>query len=322
MANKPEYHIGRSFGDLTIKEILSDKNKHGQTMCKCSCSCGKEVIAKVYSLVTGNTKSCGHTRGFPIDESIINYGRLTIKEFLPFLPKEPRLVIAECECGNIVKRRLMSLRAGGTTSCGCSANVNHNIFDSDSNSVMYWAGFIAADGCIMGNTLQITIHEKDIDLIESFKNICSPKISTIKPKRGPYAGVAFRSSKITDLFRSFGITERKSLTFTPKGECVSSADFWRGMVDGDGTLCWTKNRPALILYGSHSMLPCFSDWVLPITGFKYKVYKYKSIGAVRIYGKNAIKVASELYGKQPEYFLKRKYDMFISFLENKPKRNL
>jgi len=51
---------GKTFHQLTVLNV-DHKNRHGQPMYKCSCSCGNEVIVVGGSLRSGNTKSCGCT---------------------------------------------------------------------------------------------------------------------------------------------------------------------------------------------------------------------------------------------------------------------
>jgi len=49
---------GRKFGRLTVLERVED-NKWGHTCWLCKCDCGTYKIIVVYSLTSGNTKSCG-----------------------------------------------------------------------------------------------------------------------------------------------------------------------------------------------------------------------------------------------------------------------
>jgi len=49
---------GNTFGRLTV--ISREKNnKHSQTMWRCVCTCGTEVVVTGGNLVNGNSKSCG-----------------------------------------------------------------------------------------------------------------------------------------------------------------------------------------------------------------------------------------------------------------------
>lgn len=53
-------YIGNTFGSLTpVEHVGQDNNSH--KLFKCKCQCGKFVVRTGYSLLTGNTKSCGCT---------------------------------------------------------------------------------------------------------------------------------------------------------------------------------------------------------------------------------------------------------------------
>lgn len=50
--------IGKRFGRLVVLRFVSDDH-HKNSKWLCRCDCGNETIVYRYSLVTGNTKSCG-----------------------------------------------------------------------------------------------------------------------------------------------------------------------------------------------------------------------------------------------------------------------
>lgn len=49
--------VGKSFGRLTVIEMLTEKGK--DTKARCLCVCGKERVALAYNVRNGNTSSCG-----------------------------------------------------------------------------------------------------------------------------------------------------------------------------------------------------------------------------------------------------------------------
>lgn len=321
MPGKLKNHIGLRFGSLVIESVLPQMNKHGQKICIAKCDCGGSIEVLVGSLVTGNTRSCGCIKP-PINESVSSYGRLRITKFLPYSPGEKRLVEASCECGSKRTYRLEAIRIGNTTSCGCAESTIHTSFDEDDQKFFYWAGFVGADGCIRGRIIYITIHEKDELELFQFSQIIQHSPSLIRFNGRPHVGVVVHSDRISNRFREAGIAERKSLTYDPPEKFASNKHFWRGMIDGDGSLMWHGNSPVLKLCGSEQSCVKFMEWAKEILGKSHTIHKADNIRYVCIYGKSAIRIAAELYGDHPEYFLKRKYDMFISFLENKPKRNI
>ena len=120
--------------------------------------------------------------------------------------------------------------------------VNSHFFKIWSPSMTYTLGFIAADGniCHSGKAHTLHIACDDIDVIE--------KIKTIMHYQGPIHvklrqnGKNSYSLRICDpiIFHDLiklGVTERKSLTFTPpKIPQYLIKHFIRGYFDGDGTV--------------------------------------------------------------------------------------
>lgn len=53
-----EKHIGEKYGELTILEIVSKKEKG--LFAKCLCSCGNETVSKLSAILNGTITSCGH----------------------------------------------------------------------------------------------------------------------------------------------------------------------------------------------------------------------------------------------------------------------
>ena len=49
---------GKTFGRLTVLEYAYT-NKHKQSMWKCRCECGKEIVVTGIHLMNGHTQSCG-----------------------------------------------------------------------------------------------------------------------------------------------------------------------------------------------------------------------------------------------------------------------
>lgn len=54
--------IGERFGKLVVLEE-SGKNKNKEILWLCQCDCGNKTLVPTYSLTSGNTKSCGCSRG-------------------------------------------------------------------------------------------------------------------------------------------------------------------------------------------------------------------------------------------------------------------
>ena len=50
---------GRTFGRLTVLAPIDVKLQYGRTLYECRCECGKTIITRRDSLLSGDTKSCG-----------------------------------------------------------------------------------------------------------------------------------------------------------------------------------------------------------------------------------------------------------------------
>lgn len=127
---------------------------------------------------------------------------------------------------------------------------------------LYWAGLIHADGCIEKGTLRVRLVQKERFMIEEFLRFL-----------GQTSKVSFRSG-----IYGFGYSEgyyatgvgvgQALLELGVKGEPVpelyASRHFWRGMVDGDGSVKTEKDgtRPAIWLCsGKERDIRAFCNWI-------------------------------------------------------------
>lgn len=115
--------VGKRFGRLVVlKDTL--KRDHRSVVWKCQCDCGKITEVPSYSLLNGDTKSCGclHSdivrQQMSIDITNERYGLLIAKE--PIVIDGILYWRCECDCGNKkFYAKAGSLRSGNTKSCGC-----------------------------------------------------------------------------------------------------------------------------------------------------------------------------------------------------------
>ncbi len=140
-------------------------------------------------------------------------------------------------------------------------------FSKPNNSNCYWAGFIAADGNVSGNSLSMHLSNIDYNHLEKFSNFVKLKNSEIfVRKNGVNDGclVRFRSDRITnDIKDIFNIIPNKSLVLQPPNIYKDNhiRHYIRGYFDGDGCLSRnsnTKNMSFEIYSGSYIIL----DWIL------------------------------------------------------------
>ena len=110
------YLIGKTFGELVVLEICqlqlraypSSKGRYKRQACVCRCSCGKIIVPKIYSLLEGYTKSCGHFSRRSVKKNFTfllgtKLGRLSILS-VANLPEEESVddrteYVCKCDCG-------------------------------------------------------------------------------------------------------------------------------------------------------------------------------------------------------------------------------
>ena len=117
--------IGKTFGELTILNV--EKIKVGSRNVwkgTCRCSCGEMVVRRLYGVIHGYTKSCGHLRAKRRRsyEQFVGqtFGELTILSITK--TRENSKLVWKCEClcscGRKTNPRLHSVLYGNTKSCG------------------------------------------------------------------------------------------------------------------------------------------------------------------------------------------------------------
>lgn len=89
---------GMKFGRLTVLEFESVRNKNSYF--HCVCECGKRIVAAGNSLKTGNTKSCGCSKGELISQTHKKHGHASNHSTSPEY-RAWNHMIARCENQNI-----------------------------------------------------------------------------------------------------------------------------------------------------------------------------------------------------------------------------
>jgi hypothetical protein len=135
---------------------------------------------------------------------------------------------------------------------------NKNFFKNPDPINSYWAGFIAADGCIREKLNQICIGlaRKDKEHLQKFAKDCEYKGEIkdriIKKDNEKFLKKEYETSHlvicgaselIKDLNNNFNITSKKSLTLKPPQlSDINSLTFIKGLIDGDGTIRLTEDK--------------------------------------------------------------------------------
>jgi hypothetical protein len=225
------------------------------------------------------------------------------------------------------------LKDGGVASCGCirrevgaalgrSAriySVDNSAFSKiDSPESAYWLGFILTDGNISKDRriLQIQLQTRDNMHLEKFADFISTDMPVKVWRNKCYLSVS--SKPICDNLINIGVMPQKTLHTKSLHDSVPDEfhrDYWRGVVDGDGTLfigTGTYKYPTLALIGDFHLMEAFCDLCERICGKRPKNHKEINSWVASLHTHSAIKMAEYLYSGASVY-LDRKYQKYVDF---------
>lgn len=133
--------------------------------------------------------------------------------------------------------------------------INENFFSTYTPQSCYWAGFIAADGCILkpkcGNpVLSLHLAKRDkghlrLFLVAANSNYPVKIYKNRSPKIYYYCSLQIRNKKLVDDLKiNFNIISRKSLILKYPIQMPNKFNkyFIRGYFDGDGCICLNSDR--------------------------------------------------------------------------------
>lgn len=146
---------------------------------------------------------------------------------------------------------------------------NDNYFNIPSIDNCYWAGFIAADGCILNDYPRLLLTLSRVDKLHIIK-FCQIIQYTGKPKDTEVIvqNKQYLQSRLVisgceqivkDLQYNFAITNNKSLSLIPPvlSESDFVRNFIRGYFDGDGGIAFYKSKSLKYPYWSISFCGTF-----------------------------------------------------------------
>ncbi len=154
--------------------------------------------------------------------------------------------------------------------------LDESIFDQINEESAYWIGFLMADGNVhygLGQAqISLACSYKDINHLRKFKSFLQSghKIVTYNAKKGkkeyPSCKITIRSNKIADTLFKYGVTPRKTFTAKVCKELEYNRHFWRGVVDGDGSIGTNKKEYNFFqLLGSFELMSQFKKYINFIT---------------------------------------------------------
>ncbi len=231
---------------------------------------------------------------------------------------------------NVLRTKQESARGGKS-----KAIINDNALDILTPEAMYWIGFLYADGHIAKDRPRILLALSAIDKnhMQKFANFFGKDLNLMLIKGGMKSNgyisndayrVAFSSQKIYDRLISLGFTHRKTYESIPNDILKYSRDFWRGVIDGDGSIYINKgalekyDTPTLNLSGNEETIICFLNYVKNL-GIEVKVSLERSkissvLCEVDLRAHDLVmNTLNNLY-KDSTVYLDRKYEKYLEII--------
>lgn len=209
----------------------------------------------------------------------------------------------------------------------------HNVLKINKNAFKnhlyrsYWCGLLLADGHVERDirrensyNIRIALNVKDEHILHEFKQFLEFDGDVKYTKNNTMCYLYISSEEIYYDLQDLGVTEDK--TFNAKIPEILKKDslFWRGVIDGDGSIRTQDNKIRLDLgSASKSIVDDFRDFGLDITPNSTAnvnvMYTQQNVEFYRITfgGIHAIKILEKLY-EQDGPKLNRKYDIAKEFI--------
>lgn len=204
-------------------------------------------------------------------------------------------------------------------------NYNWSFFDNDSEELYYFLGFVASDGYITDNEIEIELNEKDIKILEKFRDLICPS----KPiyKKTATNSVSLKISgrhhmrRFKDFFNMTSNKKHEEMKF-PNVPDEYIKDFIRGYIDGDGCIDTTKGYkgdkvyigPRLRILGNETFLRNLNEETKKIFNHKTNCISRKgkeNVFYITYNFSTAKNILNWIYDGS-KIFLERKYNKYMS----------
>jgi hypothetical protein len=177
-------------------------------------------------------------------------------------------------------------------------DLNPTFFDTLSADSSYVVGLLQADGSNQRDRgiVCITLKLSDIALLERLSELFAGGRPLFFDGHGN-PKLMVQNRQLSDGLARRGVVSPKTHTAKSHPALVDSRDYWRGVVDGDGTLCTAADgRRILSLVGSRWICEEFLAFCQGRgAGLRRTVRPHKSIYSVHLSGRDAELIARELY---------------------------
>lgn len=210
--------------------------------------------------------------------------------------------------------------------------MNESIFtDFTKESDSYFFGLLLTDGnvSLKRNTISLGLQLSDKHIIEAYRDYVGIERQVKPYNGGKSVRFCFNSQMIKERLIEQNLLPRKSTSEKlPKFDWTTNHNFWRGVIDGDGSLFYTNNSLKVSLGGSKELLEgfnCFCQLNCFTKPRKLDKTKTTNFFTMCFSGEEAMRIAKCLY-ENSNLHLIRKHDVYKKALEEyipkSPNRNI
>lgn len=314
-------YIGQKFGLLTLEEIIPER-KNGRVMGRFRCECGNETFKPASKTIQLLYKSCGClTTSHPKSKK------------RTCLTKEHRVELGEKYKGGAmaselareyglsrnstldiidklgITRHTQSYSTRNANKIDRGIEVNDFAFSGPIDEAMaYWIGFMMADGRMLEPNL-VSIILKDHEHVHKLRDFLGSThaIGIIERDGGSksYSQLQLHSTQMYNDLCSYGVVPRKSLIAVPPESLMDDRHFWRGVIDGDGSVTidgpshWKYIVKVVRLCGTagicNGLLSHINGNILDFECHNKLYYHGPKTCEISIYGKKAAVLAEYFY---------------------------
>lgn len=230
-------------------------------------------------------------------------------------------------------------------------SLNHRAFAEPTDAACFWAGFLLADGCVHRTpkgycilVLKLAVADYDhVAAMRDFLGSSHPIRIRGESNNAAINGKVVRSSGSAELYVSsepilndlarYGVVPGKTRRCEIPDFLADNPHFWRGVVDGDGTVNFrignklldgrrARSRPSISLVGSESVVQAFCDFASRrfVSCRGMRPSQYSKIWRAGCSGANAVRLVELLY-RNPSPSLARKAEVarqIIKFVPRQP----
>ncbi len=286
---KNKVHIGKIFNRLLIKDIVEED---GILKFQCFCQCGNKLNYMMSAVINGKKGSCG---------------------------------CLEKDNFKLQGERLGNYNKTHGTFRNYKYNYNLTFFNKLTPDSAYILGLLYSDGNMHKdkNQFSIGLQEKDKSILQKISILLCNEDKLTKVTNNTafeykcqdiYRLIINQKEMYQDLL-SWGLYPNKSLTLSPDERLLLNRDFWRGCIDGDGTLSFDKNgRFTLGFVGSEQMVTSFKKYCEYVLNDNIisVIEKKENIFCFRIDGIKGRLIVENLY-TDCNLFIERKYTRYLEY---------